>query len=371
MRIGLTIDSLAPALTGIGRYTWELCEALQRRSDIAELGYFRFDEWFSDPAIFLSARARRRFRRPPWLRRILMRRGFRGKLIHGTNYFLPDAAEGGVLTVHDMSIYAHPETHPPERVRSFEKGFEASLRRAGHVITDSEATRVELLSRMSIEPERVTAVYLGVANKFRPIAADITDPILQRIAGIRAGGYILCVATFEPRKRIEQAILAHAQLCSKGDAPPLVLVGARGWQNNALHDLIEKQARGGALIVIGHAAEEDLPFLYAGARLFLYPSIYEGFGLPPIEAMASAVPTIVANRSCLPEVTRGAAMMIDPDDVDAFAAAIRKALEDDNWRAETIGRGLDVAAGYTWEKCVENTVDVYRKVWASDDWNTG
>jgi glycosyltransferase involved in cell wall biosynthesis len=143
-----------------------------------------------------------------------------------------------------------------------------------------------------------------------------------------------------------------------------VLVGARGWLNEGLHALIERQTARGMLVTLGQVPEADLPFLYAGARLFLYPSIYEGFGLPPIEAMASGVPVIVSDRSCLPEVTQGAAMTINPDDVDAFSEAILRGLEDDNWRREAIDHGIRVAASYGWDKCIENTVDVYRKVWA-------
>lgn len=266
--------------------------------------------------------------------------------------------------MHDMSVYRYPETHPPERIKAFDEGFMDSLARADQVITDSETVRSELICDMGVAPNKVTAIHLGVSRTFRVLDESARMPVVQTLLGRHADDYILCVATFEPRKRIEQAILAHAKLREHNPLPPLVLVGARGWRNDDLHALIERQVASGALIMLGQVAEAALPFLYAGARLFLYPSIYEGFGLPPIEAMASGVPAIVSDRSCLPEITRGAAMMINPDDVDAFAEAIRRGLEDDNWRGEAIERGLRVAAGYTWEKCIENTVNVYRDVWA-------
>lgn len=363
MRVGLTVDSLSPLLTGIGRYTWELCRGLRRYTDIEDLGFFRDDVWVREPDKFLRER-RLTLRQPRWLRRYTMRGGFRGRLIHGTNYFLPKRTEMGMLTVHDMSVYRYPEMHPPERLAAFEKGFMASLDCARHVVTDSQMVRTELIAQTGISPDKVTAIHLGVSDKFTPMGIDQREAAVRRILGEQADNYILCVATFEPRKRIEQAILAHARLHERGAVPALVLVGARGWLNEALHDLIERQTARGVLIRLGQVPEPDLPSLYAGARLFLYPSIYEGFGLPPIEAMASGVPTIVSNRSCLPEVTQGAAMMIDPDDVEAFSEAIRCGLEDDNWRREAIDRGLGVAGGYTWDKCIENVVNVYRKIWA-------
>ena len=363
MKIGLTIDSLSPILTGIGRYTWELCVGLRGNSDLENILFFRDDEWIREPSSFLSPPVRR-LRFPRLVRRHMTSVGFNGRLVHGTNYFLPAGARFGVLTVHDMSIYKHPDMHPPKRLADFERGFLDSLDRASHVMTDSHAIRHELIAQTGIVPEKVTTVHLGVSSKFAPFPLAVRGGAVRELLGEEAESYILCVATFEPRKRIEQAILAHARISEQQATPPLVLVGAKGWLNEALHALIERQAARGMLIVLGQVPETDLPFLYAGAKLFLYPSIYEGFGLPPIEAMASGVPVIVSNRSCLPEVTQGAAMMIDPDDVDAFAEAIRRGLEDDIWRREAIDHGIRVAASYTWGKCIENTVDVYRKVWA-------
>ncbi len=363
MRLGLTVDSLNAQLTGIGRYTWELCAGLRRHERVLNLTYFRNDEWVRHPEKLLMT-PHFRWRYPRVLRRRITANGFKQRLIHGTNYFLPAQTEIGVLTVHDMSIYRYPDMHPPERLAAFEKGFLASLSRAAHVVTDSRKVREELIIQTGIDPAKVTAIHLGVSDRFSPISEVQEEPNLRRLLGAHAANYMLCVATFEPRKRIEQAILAHAKLGQGRPIPPLVLVGAKGWLNEGLHALIERQTARGQLIMLGQVPEAVLPLLYAGARLFLYPSIYEGFGLPPIEAMASGVPVVVSNRSCLPEVTQGAAMMINPDDVDEFAEAIHRGLHDDKWRREAIDHGLRVAAGYTWGRCIENTVDVYRKVWA-------
>lgn len=360
MRVGITVDSLSTNLTGIGRYTWELCQGLTRDPRI-DLAYFLTDHWHADPVGLLTGTARRRSRLPRLIRPWRARHGFDARLIHGTNYFLPQQAEAGVITVHDLSIYLYPETHPIERIRDFEKQFGHSLERALHVITDSEATRRDLIAQLSYPAEKVTTIHLGVSARFKPIASDMLAPHLHRIFGGDVGPYILSVATFEPRKRIEAAVLAHARFCDRtGRDIPLVLVGAKGWGNERLHVLIEGEQRKGRLHMLGFVPDTDLPSLYAGAALFVYPSVYEGFGLPPIEAMACGVPTIVSNRSCLPEVTRGAAMMIDPDDVDALSLAIERGLDDDIWREHAIASGLIVAAHYSWARCVDKTVDVYR-----------
>ncbi|WP_426265188.1 glycosyltransferase family 4 protein [Sphingomonas sp. PWP1-2] len=361
MRVGITIDALSTNLTGIGRYTWELCQGLQNNPLIDDLTFFLGEHWHANPAGLLTGQARRRSRVPKVIRRWSTNVGFKSRLIHGTNYFLPPLAEAGVITVHDLSIYLYPETHPVERIRDFEKRFASSLERTTHVITDSEATRVDLIRHFSYAAAKVTTVHLGVSDAFSPCDASALVAHREKIFDRPIGDYILSVATFEPRKRIESAILAHARYCDRtGRDIPLVLVGAKGWGNDSLHALIEHEQRKGRLIMLGFVGEGDLPMLYAGAKLFLYPSVYEGFGLPPIEAMASGVPTIVSNRSCLPEVTRGAAMLIDSDDLDQFERAIEQGLDDDNWRERAIRAGLAVANHYSWGRCVDETVDVYR-----------
>jgi len=361
MRIGVTVDPLSPTLTGIGRYTWQLCQGLVEHPEIENVSYFRNDRWIRDPRDLLAGRELRRSRWPRPVRQWRARSGFRHRLIHGTNYFLPAEAEAGVITVHDMSIFLFPETHPAERLRHFERQFTDSISRAAHIITDSEASRRDFLAHFSFPEDRVTTVHLGVSDDFCAQDEVTSRERLHALFGRDPSDYILAVATFEPRKRIEAAISAHALFCERtGSKVPLVLVGAKGWSNESLHALILDEQQKGRLIVLGFVPEADLPSLYAGARLFVYPSTYEGFGLPPIEAMACGTPTIVSDRSCLPEVTCGAAMMVDPDDIDGFSAAIEQALHDDSWRDSAICAGLAVGAHYSWKRCIDATVEVYR-----------
>ena len=140
----------------------------------------------------------------------------------------------------------------------------------------------------------------------------------------------------------------------------MVLVGGEGWRSEHLHEAIDVGQKAGWLRYLGFVPEDDLPALYAGARLFVYPSSYEGFGLPVIEAMASGVPVLSSDRSCLPEITSGAAKFFNPDDAENFITSLEEALTDFTWQQKTISRGLQVSARYNWDECAERTAAVYK-----------
>lgn len=362
MKIDLGVEALTPQLTGIGRYTLELMRGLQAHPAIEELRAIHNGIVAPDPEGLLDGVTPEYPRwRKRWHRLAALIRPSLPRLYHGPNFMLPANVESGVITVHDLSVYKFPDMHPPERVAHFERDFRRSLDRAVHVLTDTHEVRRELAEFGAIPESRITAVHLGVNPAYHPGRKN-DGSIDYGAYGLQSGSYILLVATFEPRKRIDAALGAFKQLPDAVKKRyPLVLAGATGWRNEALHERMARDEARGYIRFLGFVPERDLPSIYSGARLFLYPSIYEGFGLPPVEAMASGVPVIVSNRSCLPEVTAGAAMLIDPDDEEGFAIAIARGLEDDSWREQAIARGLAVAGGYTWSTCVEKTVDVYRR----------
>jgi alpha-1,3-rhamnosyl/mannosyltransferase len=357
----LWVDALQPQLSGIGRYTWELCRGLRGHAGIKRLHYFSRGQLIGDPAKLLESDAPRR-RRLPWrrLQDAAHRRTIRNSLFHGPNYFLPDFVEGGAITVHDLSVFRFPETHPAERIAQFEQSFGSALKRARHIITDTETVRQEVLKMFGLRPAQVSAVHLGVNPTFRPRNHPELAATLRKW-NLQPGAYGLCVSTLEPRKKIIELIAAWRRLPRPlRDRFPLVLAGGAGWLNDDLHLAAGLGSAEGWLHHIGFVGEEDLPSLYAGAGLFIYPSIYEGFGLPPLEAMASGVPVIVAARSCLPEVCGPAALYMDPDDDDDFLAALTRGLEDETWRAQAISAGLARAASFSWKRCMEDTVEAYR-----------
>lgn len=355
--ITLWVDALSPQPGGIGRYTWELCKGLKGHSGVDSVNYFGRNQRIDDPGALLRGEPlpRRRGLRAWWDKRILL-----NSLVHGPNYFLPDFAGQGVITVHDLSVFRYPETHPADRVRAFERSFMDSLSRALHVITDTETVRGELIETFGIRPESVTSVPLAADARYRPAEPDVLLPAIAQW-DLRSGHYGLCVSTLEPRKKIAELMAAWRRLPRAiRDSYPLVLAGGAGWRNEELRVAVEQGVNEGWLKHLGFVDEALLPSLYAGAALFIYPSIYEGFGLPPLEAMASGTPVMVANRSCLPEVCGNAARYIDPDDGDGFLAGIIESLTDREWREQAAQRGLARAAQFRWDRCIDGTVDVYR-----------
>lgn len=388
LRLILATDALSPPLTGIGRYAYELATRLPLCGDVDEMRYLgmcawkgwaadlRRDDQRSAGAVLGTpawlARLRDHMASKPWAvevydqvsevwRSRLLRQG-RGAVYHSPNYFLPAYDGPSVATVHDLSIDRFPETHPAARRRYFELAFRRSLDRANALITDSETVRQELIAHYSVAPQRVTAVPLGVDVSFRPCIKEELHPVLERY-GLAHGQYMLSVGTLEPRKKLDQLITAYAGLPAQLRALfPLVLTGASGWLNDRARPLIERGQAEGWLRYLGFVPQVDLPAIYAGAHAFAMISIYEGFGLPLLEAMASGVPVLTSDRSCMPEVTAGAALLVDPDDVAAIRAQLLRLIEDNLWRSDAKACGLKRAATLTWDRCIEQTVEVYRSV---------
>lgn len=381
MRLIVSVDSLTPSLTGIGRYTWELVTRLQATSGLRQLRFYRSGSWIEDPRCLrevspsslstktgqtmsaqnYSVGKRRLSPAYRWAKKLYWQTTCRGNVFHAPNYFLPSYARNGVITVHDLSVLKFPETHPVERVCHWDSSFRHSLDLAVQLITDTESTRQEVISQFQWPAERVTSVPLGVSAAYRPRAAAETQHVLATHE-LTPDGYALCVATLEPRKRIG-ALLSAYRLLPKSlrNAYPLVLVGGKGWQADRLIQQVADAQAEGWLNYLGFVPGDALPMLYAGARGFIYPSIYEGFGLPVAEAMASGVPVVTSNRSSLPEVAGGAAWLIDPEITSSLAVAIEEMLTDTDKRSEAVATGLRVVASYSWDECMQQTMRVYQK----------
>lgn len=376
VKLILSVDALSPSLSGIGRYTWELSQRLPRHAQLQAqaVRFYRGGRWIDKPASLLEAvapkpkpiptkaRARLRLKQPRWWRDWRVSAACRGQVFHGTNFFLPACVETGVATVHDLSVFKHPETHPAERIRQFDREFKASMARAAHLITDSEATRLEVMDFLSWPAEKITAVPLGVSSRFAPATAAALAPLLNQY-GLTFKGYTLCISTLEPRKKIANLLQAYQCLpLQLRDQYPLVLVGGCGWLSEALHQEIDRLSAQGWLRYLGFVPETALPALYAGARSFVYPSVYEGFGLPVLEAMASGIPVVTSTFTSLPEITQNAALLLNPDDIDALADGIHTSLCDEPWRSKAVVAGRAVAQTYSWDRCIEQTVAVYQKI---------
>lgn len=380
MKIILSIQPVHYPLTGIGRYSYELASRLPDFDEIESLHYFGLRRFApSLPSLeqsnrpnSRSYRLRRALRDRRWVVSLYQHllplaqrwalRGYQEALYHGPNFILPPSASLSVATFHDLSPFTWSHCHPPERVRFMRRGIERSLKRADALITVSEFVRHEVADYFSWPIEKIHTVHNGLSDAFFPRDPVVLQPELARL-GLSPGGYCLFVGTIEPRKNIDTLLKAYRQLPpSVRQRWPLVLTGYPGWQSDQIHALIQQAEREGWARYFGYTSEADLPLLYSGARLFAFPSLYEGFGLPVLEAMGSGVPVVCSDRASLPEVADDAALMGEALDVDALREHLQRGLEDDTWRSGAIVRGLQVSRRFSWHRCAAETVGVYRKV---------
>jgi glycosyltransferase involved in cell wall biosynthesis len=380
MRVILNVDAITAPLTGIGRYALELAHGLATHAAIDELRLYSAFRWVDDPAHALAAnRTIAQLRRSvPFktqalelytqLRSALFRahtRRLRGFLLHTPNYILMPFEGPAVTTVHDLSALNYPETHPVERVRFLDRHLPRTLERADAVLTDSRFIADEIHTRLGVPRAKLHTVPLGVDPVYRPRTQDELAPALASL-GLVAGGYLLVVATQEPRKNLVRLVRAYAALEPAQRARhPLVVVGARGWLNHELERTLGPLEASGSARRLGYVSEEALPLIYAGARAFAFPSLYEGFGLPVLEAMASGVPVLTSNVSSMPEVGADIALGVDPLDEDALRAGLERILDDEPWRADAMTRGPQHARQFPWSRCVDDTIAVYDGVLAT------
>lgn len=377
MKLILSVEPVRFPLTGIGRYTYELALRLQQNPEITDLQFFagrRFlpalptaaDESGNGYGLkraiqknFLAVEAYRLLM-PLLRKRALKNHG--DFLYHSPNYYLPPFAGRSVATFHDLSPFTWSHCHAPQLVRYLQKELKATLVRADALITDSEYTRKELAEYFSWPIERIHTVPLASSAEFHPRSADELSSTLSR-HGLTVDGYSLFVGTIEPRKNIETLLDAYSRLpIEVRKRWPLVLTGYHGWRNESIHQRLESARREGWAFYLGFVPSEDLPLLFAGARLFTFPSLYEGFGLPVLEAMSSGVPVVCSNSSSLPEVAGDAALMCEAKDTETLTGLIQRGLEDEAWRSSAVEQGLLHAARFSWERCAMETLEVYRKV---------
>lgn len=377
MNVVLDVDPISPPLTGIGRYTLELARGLRGDSRVGELRFFCRGRLIEDPERLLeegsAAAAIRRSVPFRSLARTIYRKlnGWRfgsqmaslpKSVYHSPNYTLMPYNGPSVVTVHDLSIVRHPQFHPRERVEFLRRELPKALTQAACVLTDSDFVRHELAEIYGVPLARSRTVYLGVDSSFGPVGVAESAPVLERL-GLRHASYLLSVATVEPRKNLFRLIRAFAALpTSTRQAFPLVLAGARGWGDTSLRAEIEPLLLAGEAVVLGYVQQSDLPSLYSGAAAFVYPSLYEGFGLPALEAMACGAPVITSGTTSLPEVVGSAARLVDPLSIESIREAIAALLSDEEARATLTRLGLAQASRFSWARCVEQTVDVYSSV---------
>lgn len=307
-------------------------------------------------------------RKPWWMRRLIQgtyasvfRFKTRGRydLYHEPNHVPMRTRLPTVTTIHDLSVVVHPEWHPADRVRWYEAAFEAGLRRTRRILAASEFTRREIVERLGFDAERIDVTYQGPRDAFVPQSAE-------QIAGARAAlgvpeRFFLYVGTLEPRKNVNGLLGAYAALPLALRAEhPLLIAGAWGWKADALRRKLAEHRFRDTVRLLGFMQDEQLAALYSACTALVWPTFYEGFGLPPLEAMACGAPVIVSDVASLPEVVGQAGLRLPPADRDAWAAAMQRVADDTELVERMRAASREQAGRFSWPRCVADTCRSYR-----------
>ena len=373
MKVAFNGTAMLPSLTGIGRYAREIALGLQRLPDVD--AHFLYGVHWSQQVRMSAmpgasrllpllrnrlpgAYASRRWAQTASIALQQARQKF--DIYHEPAIIALPFRGPTVLTVHDLSWIRFPETQPRARVRMLDRYFEPGLQRASMVLTPSEFVRQELIEWFALDPSRVVSTPLAAHGDFRPRSPQETRAVLERF-GLRHGHYLLAVGTLEPRKNLSTALRAYLRLPgSLRDRFPLVVVGMHGWDASGLQEQLDPMVRSGQVKQLGYLPHHDLVNVTAGATALVFPSVYEGFGLPPLEAMACGVPPIVSNVASLPEVVGDAGLQVDPHDDAALASAMARLIDDAAEHRKLASLGIDRARSFGWDLCVQQTVAAYR-----------
>lgn len=390
MRVLFNQSSALGVLTGVGHHTAQLIGCLRRQAaDVHIDVYPSGGIWwmrslgvrvFSDlpraagvaeaqpkdaPAPSLSRRMVQAVR--GWGRNFVERH--RRSIFFGQPYdlyhepnFIPHPSDIPTLTsVHDLSALLHPEWHPVERVAKFAREFPQALSQSVHFLAVSEFTRQELIRECGVAPERVTRVYNGVRSACRALPASVVAQRLRQLGLPK--DYLLCVGTIEPRKNVLRLLQAYCALpAALRERCPLLLAGPWGWSASAIADYYHAHASSCGVRHLGYLKDPDLTVLYNGARALVYPSLYEGFGLPVAEMLACGGAVITSTADALREVAGDRAHYVAPEDTDGWHAALRRAINDNDWRRQLRQGAVKQASAFTWERCAAETLELYRRL---------
>ncbi|MCW2313979.1 glycosyltransferase family 4 protein [Rhodoferax antarcticus] len=387
MKILVNGTPLLAPLTGIGQYIRHLFTAMEKlpQADIKMYYGTSCKQGMSLPSAAATQAAQRGYGlvrrflpRPRAIKKLVEQATFRyhtrgrtsGMLYHEPNCVPLPYKGPTVITVCDLSCFDHPEAHPLERVQLMQRDMPRAIENAEHIIVISQASGDALRRWFDVDPTRITTTYLAADERFKPRGPEALAPFMRNL-GLAAGAYVLSVGTLEPRKNLTTLFAAYAGLpANLRQRYPLVVAGMKGWGTDGLMKSAQALVNRGELRLLGYLADELIPHLYAGAAAFCYPSRYEGFGLPALEAMASGVPVITSNRTSLPEVVGDAGIMLDPDDVDGLREQLRRLLEDRAHAQHLASLGLVRAQSFSWDRCAQETFAVYEKVMAQRGYNS-
>jgi glycosyltransferase involved in cell wall biosynthesis len=376
-RIGIDVSAAINQGGGIGRYTRELVQALAKEDSLYDFRLFSAKQ----PAVLpvpdpIPTSSNVVYREAPfsqrWLYRIWYRlqlplplQWFTGELdlFHSPDFTLPPVTGNipTLLTVHDLSFLHYPATFTPSLVSYLNRVVPRSIRRATHILADSQVTKNDLVELWNVSEEKVTVLHSGVSEAFRPVADKSHLELVRRKYNLGQQPYLFSVSTLQPRKNYQFLIRAFRPIADKYPHN-LVIAGGKGWMYQQITAEIKKQELEDRVKLIGFADDSDLPSLYSEAALFVFPSLYEGFGLPLLEAMACGVPVITSDASSLPEVAGDAALLVSPHLQEDWSHLMVQLLRDPDQRKEMVAAGFLQARRFTWKLAARKLLDIYRKL---------
>lgn len=374
VRIGIDYTAAVHQSAGIGRYTYQMVRALAAQSPAASGPHYRL--FVADgkqlrpevpgpnfswcPAGLTErwlARLWYRLRLPLWIET------WTGPLdlFHAADFFLPPVRPGTrtIVTVHDLSFVREPDSVMPGMQHQLNRQVPRSVARADHVVAVSAATRQDLIELYQTPPEKISVLYHGVTAEFQPVEDPLRLSAVRQKYGLGDRPFVLSVGTLQPRKNFRRLIQAFARV---DQAYALVIAGSKGWGYQDIFNEIKCFGLERRVHLPGFVTDADLPTLYSAATLFIYPSLYEGFGLPLLEAMACGTPVIASNRSALPEVVGQAGLLVDPVEVEAITGAISTVLADEALQQRLAEAGRRQATRFSWDTMAAALVDIYLKV---------
>jgi glycosyltransferase involved in cell wall biosynthesis len=373
MRIGIDGFPLSMPRTGIGHYTLELARALAMLSPVDDfhlISPFAFDASIAEE---LSRDAPENLRGLRPSQSLLHRRWWaiglplylrqaRMSLFHGTNYEIPLwGRQPTVVTIHDLSILLHADKHLEHLARRARRRLPLMARKASKIITATESVKREICEHLRVSPDKIAVTPYAPRRSFRPVPSQETVETRRRL-GVE-DEFILFVGTIEPRKNLLTLARAFDEIMRRTEQrPQLVIAGREGWLVDEFYSFIEQAGIRDRMLFTGYVAEEDLRALYSSCLVTVYPSLYEGFGLPPLEAMACGAPVITSSIQTILETVGEAARVVTPTDHQGLARAILELLENEEERARLSSAGLKRAAEFSWEKTARLTMEVYAEV---------
>jgi len=390
VKIILGCDPLLTPLTGIGHYTQKLGRGLIENSEVEQLKLFAHGKFFSCDMLInnnavneasdieisesrsLLSHIREKLasssmvvkayqKASPHIMRYSLRK-HADCIYHSPNFTLPPFEGRKIVTIHDLSTIKYPEYHPKSRVDFVNDAILNSIEKADHIITDSDFVKNEIIDTFSINSQKITPIHLGADQQFKP-RNEIECCSILKLHDLEYEQFFLFVSTIEPRKNLLMLLNAFTQYRMKNpNGLPLVLIGGGGWNNNDILQKIAFLSEKGWVKYLGYLPQIQIPILYSSAKALLFPSIYEGFGLPVLEAMQSGTAVVTCSNSSMSEICEDSAALITPNDTDKLVDEISKLEQDPSYCEVLVKKGLLRAAHFSWQKCISQTLSVYNKL---------